>query len=96
MSEMEVNDMPGRDGTGPLGVSAMAGRGMGFCAGGVPERGVGRGLGLGWRRGCGRGFGRQFVPATLPDGVSPKDLLAQQKRTLESRLEMVNKQLETL
>jgi hypothetical protein len=76
----------------------MTGRGMGFCAGGVPEYGAGRGLGLGlgWRRGCGRGFGRQFAPVTLPDDASRKDLLAQQKRALESRLEMVNKQLETL
>ncbi len=90
--------MPGRDGTGQMGAGSMTGRGMGLCAGGVPGYGAGRGLGLGlgWRRGCGRGFGRQFAPVTLPDDVSRKDLLAQQKRTLESRLEMVNKQLETL
>jgi hypothetical protein len=69
---------------------------MGLCAGSVPGYGAGRGLGLGWRRDCGRGLGRQFAPVTLPDDVSRKSLLAQQKRTLESRLEMVNKQLETM
>lgn len=92
--------MPGRDGTGPMGAGAMTGRGMGLCAGGVPGYGTGRGLGLGlgWRRGfgCGRGFGRYFAPVTLPDDVPQKDILSQQKRVLESRLEMINKQLETL
>ena len=92
--------MPGRDGTGPMGAGSVTGRGMGRCAGDVPVYGEGRGLGLGlgWRRGfgCGRGFGRQSGPINLPDGVSRKGLLAQQKRALESRLEMVNKQLDSL
>ena len=90
--------MPGRDGTGPMGAGTMTGRGMGLCAGDVPGYGAGRslGLGLGWRRGCGRGFGRQFAPVSLPDDVSRKGLLAQQKRALEGRLEIINKQLDTL
>jgi len=92
--------MPGRDGTGPMGAGSMTGRGLGLCAGGAVGYGTGRGpgLGLGWRRGlgCGRGFGRQFAPAQWPDDVSQKDLLAQQKRALEDRLEVVNRQLESM
>ena len=50
--------MPRRDGTGPMGLGAMTGRGAGYCAGyGVPRPmtpvggrsgafGFGRGLGL--------------------------------------------------
>ena len=90
--------MPGRDRTGPMGAGTMTGKGMGLCASGVPGCGAGRGMGQGWRRGfgCGRGFGRQSGPKNLADDVSRKVLLAEQKRTLENRLEMVNKQLETL
>lgn len=90
--------MPGRDGTGPMGAGAMTGRGFGLCAGGVPGYGAGRGMGLGWRRGfgCGRGLGRRSGPMNPPDGVSRKEFLAQQKQALESRLEIINKQLEAL
>ncbi len=54
--------MPGGDGTGPLGMGSMTGRGAGYCAGyGVPGfanfYGYGRGLG-GWGRGRGGGRGR--------------------------------------
>jgi len=48
--------MPARDGTGPLGMGPMTGRGMGVCVGvaepGPVNAGPGRGFGLG----CGRGF----------------------------------------
>jgi len=58
--------MPGGDGTGPMGMGPMTGRGAGYCAGySVPGymnptpgggawgwgRGFGRGLGRGWGRG---------------------------------------------
>ena len=60
--------MPRRDGTGPMGLGAMTGRGAGYCAGYGFSRpmnpvggrggafGFGRGLGIGC--GYGRGFGR--------------------------------------
>jgi hypothetical protein len=56
--------MPKGDGTGPMGMGPMTGRGMGFCAGVVapgpinmtPGRGFGMGSGRG--RGAGRGGGR--------------------------------------
>jgi len=39
--------MPGQDGTGPLGLGPLTGRGLGPC-------------GCGMRRGFGRGYGRGF------------------------------------
>lgn len=60
--------MPGGDGTGPLGMGPMTGRGAGYCAGNdVPGYanaipggfgGRGRGMGFGRGRGFGRGLGR--------------------------------------
>ena len=66
--------MPRGDRTGPDGMGAMTGRGLGFCAGygspgytkGVPRggggfgAGRGRGFGRGLRGGFGRGFGQGF------------------------------------
>jgi len=55
--------MPRGDGTGPMGLGPMTGRGAGYCAGyGVPGYmnpvGGRLGLGFGWGRGgWGRGFG---------------------------------------
>ena len=51
--------MPRRDGTGPRGMGAMTGRGMGYCSGG---RGVGFGgrFRAGFGRGRGAGFGGRF------------------------------------
>jgi hypothetical protein len=59
--------MPAGDGTGPMGMGPMTGRGTGFCSGfgapgyanPVPGRsfGWGRGFGFGRGRGFGRGFG---------------------------------------
>jgi len=47
--------MPGGDGTGPMGMGAMTGRGAGYCAG-SPDIIPGRGLGLGRGLRRGRGF----------------------------------------
>lgn len=56
--------MPRGDGTGPMGMGPMTGRGAGYCAGyGVPGfmnpgfGGGGRGFGRGFGRGGGRGMG---------------------------------------
>jgi hypothetical protein len=52
--------MPGGDGTGPLGMGPMTGRGAGSCVGtdipGSSNMPPGRGRGMGFGRG--RGFGR--------------------------------------
>lgn len=49
--------MPGRDGTGPMGMGPMTGRGAGYCGGRGAAQGAGRGLGLGFGRGRGAGRG---------------------------------------
>lgn len=56
--------MPAGDGTGPVGMGPMTGRGAGYCAGyeapgyanAWPRAGLR--LGMGWRRGWGGGWGR--------------------------------------
>ena len=58
--------MPRGDGSGPMGMGPMTGRGAGYCAGysvpgfmnPVPGQGLGRGFGRGFGRGWGRGGGR--------------------------------------
>ncbi len=49
--------MPAGDGTGPMGMGPMTGRGLGYCAGyGAPGYASplpGRGFGMGWGRGRG-------------------------------------------
>lgn len=48
--------MPRRDGTGPTGMGALTGRGVGACGTGV-GRGMGKGIGRGIKAGCGLGLG---------------------------------------
>jgi hypothetical protein len=97
---LEVNRMPGRDGTGPIGAGPMTGRGLGFCTGADAARyGTGRGLGLGLGLACRRGFGRWFSRDLAIDEAIPKtqkELLQNQKAILEKRLEAIDKQLENL
>jgi hypothetical protein len=82
--------MPGRDGTGPIGMGSMSGRGFGACAGGAA--GYGAGLGRGGR---GRGFcGYAFSDRNDPS--MRKEMLSEQKKRLEDRLDFVNKQLDEL
>ena len=53
----EMRDMPGGDGTGPLGQGPMTGRGLGYCAGyAAPGFMAGGRIGLGFRRGFGWGY----------------------------------------
>ena len=39
-SSMEVNYMPRRDGTGPMGAGSMTGKGLGVCIGANAERDI--------------------------------------------------------
>ena len=92
--------MPRRDGTGPQGVGAMTGRGLGVCTDGTKTygRGTGLGLGLGLRGrgsyGCRRGAGFGGFTADNAAGITGQEYLAEQKEALEKRLEIINKQLE--
>ena len=74
--------MPAGDGTGPMGLGPMTGRGAGYCAGfampgfmnPLPGRGWGRGLGRGRGRGWGRGWFGMGWPGyygELPYPASP-------------------------
>ena len=72
--------MPRRNGTGPWGMGAGTGWGLGPCGGGF-RRGFGRGFGRYWR------FGSQ---------VSPKDekqMLAEEAKILEEDLKAVKDRL---
>ena len=77
--------MPGRDGTGPMGVGPKTGRVFGVCNGAGHSPGPGRGSA------CRRGFGRRL--GTEAEGTS-KQLLENQKTVLKKRLEAIDKELE--
>lgn len=56
--------MPGGNGTGPMGMGPMTGRGMGYCAGlaspGYSNYGFGRGMGRG------RGYRKMYYATGMP------------------------------
>lgn len=85
--------MPGGDGTGPMGRGPLTGRGLGVCAGGTPVGyyGQGYGMGLGRRRGFGRGYASYRLPV-----AGDQEILELQKQELQTRLNLLNKQLEDL
>ncbi|OPY62026.1 DUF5320 domain-containing protein [Pelotomaculum sp. PtaB.Bin117] len=65
---LEVKNVPRGNGTGPIGMGPLTGRGAGFCAGfkipGFVNLNFGRGMGLG----RGRGFRRMSWLARLLPG----------------------------
>jgi hypothetical protein len=78
--------MPNINGTGPQGMGALTGRGLGPCGGGM-------------RRGCGRGFGRGMgfrvryaTPVTLLKEEEKKILEADLK-DIEAEKEAIQKRL---
>lgn len=80
--------MPRGDGTGPLGMGPMAGRGLGFCAGNKTPGYM-----------CGRGM-RRFskIPcACVPfDEIDEKEYLKNAEKALEKKLSYVKKRLGSL
>jgi hypothetical protein len=82
---MEVNKMPGMDGTGPDGRGPMTGRGIGQCGRGY-GRGLGRGMGRGFGCGRGRGFGMSY--GRTPVSLTP----AEEKKILEAELSEIDKE----
>lgn len=93
INRLEVADMPGRDGTGPMSTGAMTGRCMGFC---VKTGTAAENAGFGRGRRC--GFRRCFAwNSTDYENIAPetvKELLLVKKQILQSRLDAVNKQIE--
>jgi len=96
--------MPGGDGTGPLGMGPMTGRGAGFCGGFGSRFRCGRGFG--GRRGIGFGQAGGFYwshPAygvydSKPFGEQESDedeisILKNQIKDLQSELDLIKKRL---
>ena len=73
--------MPGGDGTGPMGLGRMTGRGTGYCSGsttpGYENPMPGRGWGLGRGRGRGRGWRHPYFPMGIPDALPTNSIGAQ-------------------
>lgn len=99
--------MPRRDGTGPMGMGSMTGRGAGFCTG-FATSSYANPVGYGCGFGGGRGFRRMFYATGLPrwarfggqntNGVyaldaDEKELLKKQASLLENQLQDVKKRL---
>jgi hypothetical protein len=103
--------MPRGDGTGPMGMGPLTGRGAGFCAGfaapGYMNLTPGYGIGFG----RGRGFRRMFYLTGMPgwarygypvyDGANApatdeKEILSNQAEFLENQLQQVKKRLNKL
>jgi len=90
--------MPRRDGTGPMGMGPMTGRGFGVCGSGFYGRrncygtGFGR-RGYGPRYGAGYGYGTGYG---VKQDISEKEFLKNQKEFLESQIELIERELEDL
>lgn len=102
--------MPAGDGTGPMGLGEMTGRGAGYCAGSGapgcmnPMPGRGRGMRRGWGRGGGRGRGRGWrhgssamgAPGVLPSGEQSATALKAQAAHVEGALDEIRKRIAEL
>jgi hypothetical protein len=106
---MEVRIMPRGDGSGPMGMGPMTGRGAGYCTGATTRGYANPGSGFGLGRGFGRGFGRNFFAGGAPiynrfsgfgqtSGlpVNEKEILSDQAKQLQEQLEDINKRLADL
>ncbi len=90
--------MPYLDGTGPMGLGPLTGRGLGYCGAGLRLgyrrrlRGGGRLDGYGWRT-AGWGAAWDVVPFSAD---VQKQALANEQKALEMRLEALKAQIEAL
>lgn len=83
--------MPRQNGTGPMGMGPMSGRGMGPCGGGMTYgRGRGGGRGFGWRRFWG------YYPAPSVNKKEEVELLTEETQILEDELKAVKARLEEI
>ncbi|OQB51202.1 MAG: hypothetical protein BWX97_02208 [Firmicutes bacterium ADurb.Bin146] len=96
--------MPRFDGTGPMGMGPITGRGLGCCTGARRPLGAGYGGGFYGRGRCGLGYGRGFYGYSRPyynDNTQyaekpSKELLFDQKKYLEEELASINRQIDEL
>ena len=91
------NKMPKRDGTGPMGMGALTGRGYVFCGNrfygrrncyGMGFRGRGFGYGPRFGFGSGYGYARQ--------DMTEKEFLEKQKELLKSQIDIIDRELDDL
>lgn len=82
--------MPGMDGTGPYGTGPV-GRGLGPCGGGWAGR-----FSRGWGRGFGYGGWYGWNAMNMPSPVDEIALLENQKKWLESQIEVINTRIASL
>ena len=82
--------MPRQNGTGPMGMGPLTGRGMGPCGGGVAYGRRGGGRGLGWRRFWG------YYPAPSVDKKEETKILSEEANVLEEELKAVKARLEEI
>lgn len=92
--------MPRGDKTGPMGAGPMSGRALGaFTDGKISRDGFGFGMRSGrrfaCRRGPGGGYGRGFGIGQYSTKTQ-KELLEEEKNSLKSHLEVIEKELENL
>lgn len=103
--------MPRGDGTGPMGMGPITGRGAGFCAGFAVPGYMNPGMGCGMGFGRGRGFRRMFYLTGMPGWarcgypayggayqpeIDQKELLNEQAEYLETQLTQIKKYLKAL
>lgn len=95
--------MPRRDGTGPMGMGSMTGRGAGFCLS-VVSHGYANSDRFGGNFGRGCRFRRMSNGINQPGGASfgyepivdEKEILSRQAEFLENQLQQVKKRLSNL
>ena len=94
--------MPGREGTGSMGMGQMTGRGYGFCGNrfygrkNCYVRGFrGRGFEYGARYGFGPGYGMRYGRLGYArQDLTEKEFLENQKELLKSQINIIDKELD--
>jgi len=82
--------MPRQNGTGPMGMGPMSGRGMGPCGGGMAYGRRSGGRGLGWRRFWG------YCPAPNMTEKEEAEILSEEALVLEEELKAVKVRLDEI
>lgn len=95
--------MPRGDGTGPMGMGPMTGRGEGNCVGYAAPGSANRGVGFGRGVGGGRGFRRMLCLTGMPrwarlgfSTAMPGEQVLDEKTVLKNQEDFLEKQLQQI
>lgn len=95
--------MPRGDGTGPMGMGPMTGRGAGNCIGYASPKFANQGVGFGRGMGGGRGFRKMFCLTGMSGWarngytpVMPSGQVFDEKAALKSQEDFLEKQLQQI